>query len=215
MNLKTLFYPQKIFSTTSSFNQNIEVREFLGERSLRVNNVTQSGGIVEEIYKKILPVPSGINSTNGIQNILILGFGAGSFAKLVNKKYPVAKITGVEIDKEIIEVAKKYFSIDRINNLEIVTVDAFNFLKTNKQTFDLIFIDLYLGKKNAVPKVENKSFLDSLKKSLDQNGIVIFNLINFKKYQKANAEFLETLRMIFSAVTTKKAYSNAIVYCTL
>lgn len=208
MNFRSYLWPQIIFSTTSSdFNKKIEVRKSLGKLSLRVNNITQSGGIVDNIYKKIY-LPPGDR-----KKVLILGFGAGSFAKLISKKYPLSTIVGVEIDPKIIQIAKKFFEINELRKLKTVCTDGMEYMRNNRKIFDLIFVDLYFGEK-INREVGNRFFLNSLKKSLEKEGEVIFNLINFKKYQSQNENFLQKLRLIFSSVTTKKVYSNLIVYAS-
>ncbi|MCL5675790.1 MAG: hypothetical protein M1120_01545 [Patescibacteria group bacterium] len=247
MNIKYYFFPQKIWRGKSKYNQNIEVIEFLGRRSLRVNNMTQSGSIVEDIYKKIIPLlschsralPAGRQESGNLYNfidsrvkpendkeckVLILGFGVGTFAKLIKQKYPPAKIIGVEIDKVIIELGKKYFETDKINNLKIINSDAIDWvtryfggrrrLQNDEESkiFDIIFVDLYRGEK-VEPKIENGAFLSELVRLVSQKGVIIFNRLNFSGHKKETEEFKEKLQQIFSQVTFIKSYSNIIFLC--
>ncbi|MFH0894245.1 MAG: hypothetical protein V2A54_07405, partial [Bacteroidota bacterium] len=49
-----------------------------------------------------------------IKNTLILGFGAGSVASLLQEKFNIdCAITGVELDPEVIRLGEKYFKTKR------------------------------------------------------------------------------------------------------
>ena len=53
------------------------------------------------------------------------------------------KITGIEIDPNVIEIANIYFNLNTIPNLEIIIDDAFEFVLKTKVTYDLIIIDVF------------------------------------------------------------------------
>lgn len=215
----------------------------MGRRSLRSGGLTQSGSIVEDIYKKIFPELKKIlkgkngkyyssilskaegeklskevlggasNNKSDINNILILGLGGGSFAKLSNKHFPEANITGIEIDQKIIALSIKYLDLSSIKNLNIVCDDAISYIKNRQvnKKFDLIFADLYSGEQIS-PAMEDQKFIDALKKLLTDQGILVFNRFNWGKYKLKNNEFIKTLQQIFPTIKIKKSYSNLIVF---
>ena len=79
-----------------------------------------------------------------MNHVLILWVGGGSVIKtIVDKIKFKGKITGVEIDPEIIEIANTYFKLNTINNLEIVIDDAFEFILKTKDRYDLIIVDVF------------------------------------------------------------------------
>jgi spermidine synthase len=213
MNWKSFLWPQIIHTSSSSISKKIEVIEFLGSCSLRVNGLTQSGSVVCDIYKKILPYIKKIK----LQKILILGFGAGTFAKQLNKKFKNIKITGVEIDKEIINIAQKYFFLENEKNIEILNLSANQFLddvniNSSDQKYDLIFIDLYIG--SIIDKnVSSKEFLLKIKKFLAKNGIVVFNRLNYQLHINENLNYLKFVKNIFRKVEFQKSYSNLLIFC--
>jgi spermidine synthase len=189
------FFPKKLFKTSSSFNKKIEVIEQFGKLSLSVDNLTQSGGIVSLIWKK--PI-SGLKDKK-IENVLILGFGGGTVLKLLFRKNPQIKITGIEIDKKIISIAKEFFKIKEGENLEIINKDALLFLKETKKIYDLVLVDLYNGVKKP-DFFQTQDFLKLIKKRTTNKGVVIFNWLknsssfdfefllkeNFRKIKKIN-----------------------------
>ena len=95
---------------------------------LEVGDLEQSGPFIAGIWKKALKNVQKFKSLK-VQSVLILGLGAGTAARLVNRFWPEAKITGVEIDSKIIKLGKKYFDLDKIPNLKIICADAVKWLQ--------------------------------------------------------------------------------------
>ena len=113
----------------SSFNCKIQVIESFGERKIMAGGLIQSGGILGNIWEKglkaIFPAsPAGGNFQLPIFNVLILGLGGGTVAQLVAKRWPQAKMMGIEIDPVMIQLGRKYFGLDELKNLEIIQADA-------------------------------------------------------------------------------------------
>ena len=77
---------------------------------IQVEGLTQSGGVVYDVWKHTLKKVHRTLSTN--HHTLILGLGGGSAAKLVRKYYPEAEITGVDLDPIIVELGKKYLKLE-------------------------------------------------------------------------------------------------------
>src|SRR5260221_13368900 len=103
----------KITEVKSPINGKIEVCWELGwGKVIRVNGLTQSGGILFEVWQSTL---RRLQKTRPeFKNCLILGLGGGSVAKIVSKNWPNAKITGVDIDFVMVDLGKKYLGLDKI-----------------------------------------------------------------------------------------------------
>lgn len=177
-------------------------------RRLVVGGLTQSGGILPRLWEKTLrqiPKPK-----SQILNILVLGLGGGTVAEVVSKKWPEAKIVGVEIDPVMIDIGKKYFSLDNIKNLEIIIADAITYV--NNQLFDLIIVDLYKGYK-VEKRIKNTAFLQKLGQILAKNGVVIFNVISSQNNDFEAKNFLDKLHLIFKDIFWKRIIVNDIFFC--
>lgn len=163
--------------------------------------LTQSGGIMNDIWKPVIK-----NYKLKIKNCLVLGLATGTLAKIINKKFKNAKITGVEIDPVMIEVGKKYFDLDKIPNLKIVNKDAKEF----SGHFDVIFVDLYIGDRPP-------SFLYSLKylKKLKEMGKrVIFNHLFYDDQKKKAAQVLiKRLDKYYKKITLRHVLTNVMIIC--
>lgn len=208
MSFLSFLVPQIVEKVNSPFNGEIQVIQYLGETKIVVNNMLQSGGLVRLIWQKAIRKISNIKYP--ISNVLILGLGGGSTAQIIHDKFPKAKITGVEIDPEMIKLGKKYFGLSKIKNLTIINNDA---LKTPRRLrYNLILVDLYLGDQ-IPPKSESAFFLKNLSKILTKKGIIIFNRLFYGKNRKLTENFIKKLDKIFPQIELVHAWSNLLVVC--
>lgn len=216
--LERLFGGQVIEKIKSPINGEILVLEGLkGKRFIRVGGITQSGGIVQGIWKRTLSVLKAQDLR--LKTALILGLGGGTAAEILVEKWPGVKITGIEIDPKIIGVGKKYFNLDKIPNLKIIVGDAIKTITNqpstiNNRKYNLILVDLYQGQR--FPKeAESEEFLNGLKRILAKDGLIVFNRLNFGKHKKETSNFLEKLKEFFPKVFFQKTESNLFIFCGL
>lgn len=216
MNSKSFFKKfflgfETIEKVNSPINGAMEVREdFWGKREIIAGRVTQSGGLVEKLWKQGLTAISKF----AISNCLILGLGCGTLAQIISKKYPEAKITGIEIDPVMLSLGKKYFALDKIKNLKIIKEDAFLTINDLRLAiYDLIIVDLYLGQEFPA-EAEKEDFLNNFKKLLADKGRVIFNRLYFGSHQAKTDLFLAKLKQVFPQVKVQKAVTNLLIFAS-
>jgi spermidine synthase len=164
------FIPQTVEVITSKFNGEIKIKKISGEYVVWAGGFEQSGFLVEKLWEKALgnlPAGKAGVAMEQCNNALVLGLGCGSILKPLQKKFPKAKIIGIEIDPVMINLGEKYFDLDKVENLKIVCQDAKVFLQKTKQKFDLILVDAYLGEKRVN--------FNNLKKFLNKNGVILVN----------------------------------------
>lgn len=177
-------------------------------KAVWVDGAEQSGPWVRRVWDRAL---GRINFP--VTSCLILGLGGGVAAGLVAKKFPSARITGVEIDPEMVEYGMKNFGLDKIPELKIVIGDAFKILPKIKRKFDLILVDLYVGKE--FPKTaEKEKFLRQLAQIISESGVVIFNRLTIKKEDFDREDFLDKLRRFFAISDETKVDYNILIYCS-
>lgn len=185
----------------SKYNGHLRVLNTLGMGTyIQSNGLTQSGGIVENIWKSTLK-----QIKSDCKNILILGLGGGTLAKLLRKKYPSAKITGVEIDPIMIELGKKYLDLDKYN-IDIKIQDANKFLPAQAGKFglyDLVIVDTYLG----------DQVVDIARSDLAMAKITIFNRLYFGDKRPDTVRFGNNLEKIFKKVTWFYPEANLMFIC--
>jgi spermidine synthase len=175
--LKKLFsylIPIKIFKVNSSLSKTIEVTWANGELVLDSENTNYSYGSLQRILRKGLK-HIGFGKIAKMEQVLVLGVAGGSVIKtLVDEIHFKGKITGVEIDSEIITIANEYFKLHEIQNLEIIIDDAFEFVLKTKDQYDLIIIDIFQD--TTMPNfLFEQFFVNRICFLLKSKGIVLFN----------------------------------------
>ncbi|CAK0873262.1 unnamed protein product [Prorocentrum cordatum] len=76
--------------------------------------------------------------------VLILGLGGGSAARAVRALAPGAQIVGVELEQEVVDVARSQLGLDDLG-VEVVVGDALDFLQREGRRFDMIIEDVNGG----------------------------------------------------------------------
>lgn len=176
MLLKLVSYiiPIKIYKTKSRVSKTIEVTWTNGELVLDSENTNYSYGSLQRILRKGLKY-LGFSKIEKMNQALVLGVAGGSVIKtLVDEVHFKGKITGVDIDPEIITIANEYFNLSEIKNLNIVIDDAFEFVLKTKEKYDLIIIDIFQDTVMPNFLFENY-FVNRICFLLKSKGIVLFN----------------------------------------
>ncbi len=182
--------PINILTQKSDINKSIEVTWSNGELVLDTENTNYSYGSLQRILRKGLQ-EIGFDKIQKFNAILILGVAGGSVIKtLVDEIRFKGKVTGVEIDGEIIEIANKYFNLNKIKDLEIVIENAELFVKKSTYIYDLIVIDIFQD--NFMPDfLFEIDFIKNIQQLISNNGFVIFNtMILTTNDEQRNSDFL-------------------------
>ena len=155
----------------SKYSGPLEITWYNGKKHLNSKNANYSYGSLQRILKFALEKID----LSKVNSVLILGMGGGSVIETLRDHFNYAKhIDAVEIDPIIIEIAKNEFKISESETLKIHRKDAFDFVKTNDEKFDLIIVDLFIDL--MVPdKFLSSKFWDNVMKSKSSTGVLIFN----------------------------------------
>ncbi len=132
-------------------------------------------------------------------HLLEIGFGGGRTAWYLHRHMPQTKITSVELDPEVVVLAKKHFGIRDEPNFEVVNKDGRLYLKGNTQRYDAILVDAYRG--TFVPfHLLTREFYALVKEHLAPGGAV--------------AQNIEPSTMLFDAAiaTLKSVFANVDLY---
>lgn len=183
--LFSYFIPINVYRKNSSVSKSIEVTWNNGELVLDSKSTNYSYGSLQRILRKGLKY-IGFERIRNFESILVLGVAGGSVIKtLVDEIKFKGKITGVEIDRDIIDIANSYFQLDKIQNLEIVVDDAFEYVLKTKLKYDLIIIDIFQD--TTMPNfLFEDFFIQRINSLLNLNGFILFNtmVINQKQEER-------------------------------
>lgn len=172
--LLSYFYPIKIHSQKSILSKSLEITWANGDLVMDSLNTNYSYGSLQRILKLGLE-NIGFTKIQKMEHILVLGVAGGSVIKtLVDDIQFKGKVTGVEIDSEIIKIANQYFKLDQIPKLEIVIDDAFEFVLKTTDKYDLIVVDIFQDTKMPNFLFET-FFIDRICFLLKAKGNILFN----------------------------------------
>ncbi len=171
------FYPITIYKKTSTISKSIEVTLYNGKMLLNTTNTNYSYGSLQSILKKGL-LDIGAAEISKMESVLILGVAGGSVVQTLVTDFSFSKkITGIELDSEIIHIANLYFGLDEIPNFKCVIADAEQFVKTDKNQYDLLIIDIF--KDTEMPEfLFQESFISNCKQLLNKKGYILFNTMH-------------------------------------
>ncbi len=186
------YFPQwfPVEKCHSDYNQ-LEVLRQNRRLLLNAPHVNYSFGSLHEIFRETFQrKPPHIRQND---KILLLGFGAGSVAHILRKEQKIANpVTGIEIDPEVIRLARKYFELDRLKDVRIILSDAADFLSHDTTSYGLIVVDLFLD--HRIPeKFQTGEFLQQLHRHLIPKGTVFYNFLLFDFTAKQQFDTLEKL----------------------
>jgi spermidine synthase len=135
----------------------VEVRRVRGGLELRIDgtqaSVHRPGGALTGVVWWALASPVLLLPHDRPRRVLLLGLAAGSVGRAVRALDPGAEIVGVELDREVVRLARRHFDLDRLG-IELVLGDALDYLRRERRRFDLIVEDLFIGTSRFVRKPE-------------------------------------------------------------
>lgn len=140
----------------------------------------------------------------GAQRVLFLGLGGGGLEREFRRRG--LKTVTVEIDPQIVTIARNYFNWDGTPD-SLFIEDARFFLEKNPGSFDLIFVDCFSGESLPFHLLSEQS-LGRMKERLSSSGVLIINFPSVSRLSSplAPASLMETLRITFPQV---KVYAGS------
>ncbi len=185
------FIPISIKKFNSEISKSLEVTWNNGELVLDSKNTNYSYGSLQRILRKGLKY-IGLERIKKFENILVLGVAGGSVIKtLVDEVKFSGKITGVEIDSKVVEIANNYFGLNKIPNCKIVVDDAFEFVLKTKEKYDLIIIDVFQD--TTMPNfLFEDFFINRINFLLNINGFILFNTMVITKNDEVRNQLYKT-----------------------
>src|ERR1039457_336198 len=115
-----------------------------------------------------------------IKRVLMEGLGGGSTQRAYQHYYTNVMVDTVEIDPVVVEVAKKYFTVQETPSLKIHTNDGRVFLRQTTNVYDVILMDAYSTTRygSSLPRqLVTKEFFTLASRHLSTNGILAYNVI--------------------------------------
>ncbi|MBT5828582.1 MAG: polyamine aminopropyltransferase [Candidatus Latescibacteria bacterium] len=159
--------------------QRIVITKWKDHHWLYLNNNVQFSTYDEMRYHEPLIHPS-MQLAGSRERVLILGGGDGLAVREVMKYPDVKRVTLVDLDAEMISLARSYPALRAANRgslddprLDVVTGDAGKFLANSSDLYDVIVIDLPDPKGPDLARLYSREFYRECLAHLSVDGVVV------------------------------------------
>jgi len=107
---------------------------------------------------------------------LVIGLGGGSVVKRMWRDYAAMRIDAVEIDAEVVDVARELFALPVDDRISVTVGDGRVFVQTSAQTYDIVIVDAFDD--DRVPRhLTTEEFMREVRDRLAPDGVVVYNFI--------------------------------------
>lgn len=145
------------------------------------------------------------------KRVLVVGLGGGTLPSFFRKHYPEMVIDTVDIDPDVVDVAKKFFGFREDATMRAYVEDGRQFIEKCTAPYDIIFLDAYSAE--DIPyHMATKEFLQAVRRATTPKGVVASNIM-WAADNRLHDEMIRTYQDVFEAVyiVTTKYGPNEIV----
>lgn len=135
------------------------------------------------------------------QAMLILGVAGATIATNIRDHVDDIKvnITGIEIDRKVMNLAKKYFQADQ-QALNYQIADGRVGLNQSDKKFDMIYVDAYTQQLYIPPHLATYEFFKEAKRKLQPDGFLVANVNSISKIGPLLEAIATTMDAVFNQV---------------
>jgi spermidine synthase len=155
---------------------------FPGQYKLFLNYQNQFSSDYEDAYHEYFAHIPVILNGRVPEEILVLGAGDGLLVRELKKYRQVKRITLVELDQKMIELANEHPVFKRLNEgalgdprVEVVIADAFSYIRNSSKTYDAIYIDFPYHSNYDLSKLYSYEFYAFVHKRLKKGAYAVFD----------------------------------------
>lgn len=203
-------FGSKVLYEQDSLYHHITVAQSGSLRYLRFDDSNQSAIDLDHPLRMVFPYTSylhlGVVAHPQPTTALFIGLGGGSAPKKFLHDYPsLTAVDAVEIDPEVVKLARAYFQLPDDPRLRVITQDGRLFVEQTVRAiaagrttlYDLVMIDAYSS--NTVPyHLTTLEFLQAVRKTLSPDGVVVSNIIG--AFNGPHSRFFHSISRTFGAV---------------
>jgi spermidine synthase len=170
-----------LVSRHSAYNPIVVTEDELGFRTLRFGetgayqSVVKMGepGHLELDYARLFP--ACLAFTTDPLHVLIVGLGGGSLPAFLHDRFPEMVIDVVEIDEEVVDVAKSFCGFQEDGRMRVYVEDGRDFIERCQHPYDAIFLDSF-GTDTIPEHLVTLEFLKAVRAALTPTGVAAANV---------------------------------------
>ena len=178
-------------------SESVYISEKFGVRTLHIGSDTVQSAMriarpydLEVVYTRSMMAFLLFNPEP--RNLLMIGLGGGSLAKFVYHHIPQARITAVEVNPQVVTIARQFFLLppndDRLN---VMVGDGVEYVARKRLSADVLVVDGY-DSESQVEALATLPFYRDCARVLGDDGILVVNLWGGDRNFNACVERLHT-----------------------
>jgi spermidine synthase len=162
-------------------NKSVYISEKFGVRALHIGSDTVQSAMriarpndLEVVYTRSMMAFLLFNAEP--REVLMIGLGGGSLAKFVYHHLPQARTTAIEVNPQVVEIARQYFLLPQNDaRLNVMVADGVEYVARKELAADVLIVDGY-DAESQVEALTTLSFYRDCAQALGDNGILVVNL---------------------------------------
>lgn len=205
-----------------SDGRNFEVRTAGKAKRLYTNGVFNSqynpNNLITHAVWDLLSIPALLPHPKPPERVLVLGVGGGTVFHQLDAWAGPSSITGVELCATHIQIAKKFFDLNKPHHT-LIHGDAIEYVKNYRGAkFDLIIEDLYIEGDTEAHRATpaNSQWMKKLGQLLTSQGVLVMNFYSKADLDKCSYRQSSSLQKRFPTALqlTTKRYDNRVLAFT-
>lgn len=140
---------------------------------------------------------------------MFLGLGGGAGVRSFHQTYPDCELSAVEIDENVVRVAREYFFVPRDERVSLVVEDGRRYLALNPGAFDHIILDAY-NQDGYPSRLYTRECFELICRALksrivearERPGVVVVNAVGWLRGDKSESVriIIRTMQAVFASV---------------
>lgn len=168
-----------MYEHDSQFHR-ITVSDVNGVRTLRFERNKQSSMRLDDPFETDFRYPGYLHITVAVKptarRTLIIGLGGGSVVKRMWRDYGWMRIDVVELDPEVVEVARTFFALPEDDRIRLFLAEGREFVRNAPDTWDIVLVDAFDD--DHVPRpLLTEEFMRDVRDHVEPDGAVAWNFI--------------------------------------
>jgi spermidine synthase len=183
----------------------IRVVDIGQRRILQFERTRQSSMYLDNPFETDFEYPAffhiGLAIRPEAERTLVIGLGGGTAVKRMWRDYPEMHVDAVELDPDVVEIAREYFALPDDPRIRVIIDDGRHHIETAPDIYDIVVVDAFDDDRIPLP-LTTEEFLWAVRARLTEDGVVTYNVIGslLGDHSKAFRSLHRTLRNTFRRV---------------
>ncbi len=187
------------------------LNEGVGVHSVKCTDPSRE---IRGVWNYMAAAPLWMDDPGALSDVLIVGLAGGTIGRQILDAFPEARVDGVEIDGDVVEVGRLFFDNDD-PRIHPIVMDGRVFLQNTERTYDLILMDAY--RQPYIPfHLVTREFFTLVHERLSDDGVLAVNVASVRGVSRSLAAMIyRTIREVFEmAVLIDATQSNDVIVAT-